>query len=153
MAVSDKATFSIVDQSGETSSFQMRLNQIEPESLSDIILAGDALIEAVEAITVGEVRKATYSHDENYSTAARAGNREDKWLVRMRDLQTGEVYKMELPTADPAAPVINQGGQTLLDPTSTQWITLGSAISSNYFFTPNNNHYTLVSVERVGRNL
>lgn len=148
----DKMTFSRTDQSVEPGRTQFSLTAISAANYEATATAVNALSEALDGISLSNAHSIVIHHALGSGPKSNAGNRELKWLVRVTDTSNSKAFSYEVPCANDSLEVLNVGGKTILDPTSDEWIALGSAISA-IVKSPYANGVTLTEVELVGRNL
>lgn len=148
----DILTVSRADQSREGTRTSFNVAEITAANFDAQAGLATSLVDALGDIVLAGAHRVAIAHVYESGAKAYAGDREAKWLITVEDTTNHKLFSYELGTADPAAPVINQGGKTLLDPTSLKFSALGSALS-NYILSPYGNGVTLQTVEKVGRNL
>lgn len=151
--MTDKVTFTRYDQSAERASTSFHIPDMTAANFDAITTSLDTLDSALDGLSLADRERQTKSAIIVNINATRAGNRELKWLIRVRDVVTAEYFAYELACADESPGVINVGGKTILDPASAEYSALAAALTDPNVVTKNGNNMNLVEVELVGRNL
>lgn len=113
-----------------------------------------AVADAVDAIILGSNVSATKVTAEVIDAGSAAppadktANRGDKWLMRMQDSTTGQIYTHEIGTADGAQ--LPSSTDDYLDLTAGVGLALKTAIETAYE-SPDGNAGVLLSVQQVNR--
>jgi hypothetical protein len=151
-----KINLSFKDYSDEGSSVAFYTDDITAGNLAAQTALMDALVTAVEGLTLGKiVRETLLAIDtDNGDTPASDVNsqRERKWLLRMVDSVTGDTVTATIPCADLAGGHLATNSD-VADMTNADWVSLKSAIDGNYNNPATGNSLTLQSAKKVGRNL
>jgi len=117
------------------------------------VTAQNALRDAVNAITLGELTKVTRiaveSPQPGANPASPFAQRELKWLVRYRDDVTGKRATLEIPCADLAK--LDPNNQDIADVTDTDIAAFIAAFEA-YVLGPSGNNAVVDQIVFVGRN-
>lgn len=117
------------------------------------VTAQNALRDAVNAITLGELTKVTRiaveSPQPGANPASKFAQRELKWLVRYRDDVTGKRATLEIPCADLAK--LDPNNQDIADVTDTDIAAFIAAFQA-YVLGPSGNNAVVDQIVFVGRN-
>lgn len=149
----DKTTFTRYDLASQPTTTNVWHTEIGSNNMNDVRNRLDNLRQAMDAITRAGTARVQTALVTQYPTATRAGSRELKWLLRVRDTVTAAIFTIELGTASEAAPIITTiDGRKLLAPASPAYSSLANAIA-DVALSPYGNSLTLVSAELVGRNI
>lgn len=141
------------DQSGERTSTHFNVANMSTGTYNDAATRAAALGAALDAISSSAA--ATVDQSVRFTmdpTPDKAGNRELKWLIRITDTVNGYKFAHEVGCANDSLDVLNVGGKTVLDPSSTEYATVKTALEANAL-SPYGNAVVLTEVELVGRNL
>jgi len=146
----------VYDYNGEASNVRVKSADLTAANIVATIAAGDALVTAIEGITLGlssvkhyEAKRSPLSGSVRASSAA--SQREVKWLVRFHDSVTFERGTVELPCADTAK----------LDANNRGYAEIGDAGDVDAFVTafeafalgPGGNAVVVDDIMLVGRNI
>jgi len=105
------ATLAFKDYSLEPSNTKVTITQITAGNLVATLGLVDTLINAIQAITLGQLATSKVTaRDQDEDTVTPTdpnAQRERKWLVKYHDVVTGKKYRMEIPTADLAGTNLN----------------------------------------------
>lgn len=147
----DRVTFSRKDQSRETTRTSFHLINVTDLNFSTVVTAAAALESALDGISLADTEFRSITIQERTLNPTQAGNKELKWLVRVQDTVTGEMYSYEVGCADESMGVINVGGKTIMDPASAEYGVLALAISDANIRSKAGNTFNLIECEIVGR--
>lgn len=153
--MSGKLHLSYADYGGEKSGFDVPILDYTSGNFDANETLVDALVNAVDALTIGLEVKQVRSHSDSGSGSGNSSNvnahRELKWLVTFSDDVTGKQYQREMP-----APLLNAntliqdiaGTANVSDTLWTDFITAFEAVVES----PVGNAVTFVTARYVGRN-
>lgn len=151
-------TFTFIDSSGETSTMTMNLPAIavDGSNWAAVQLDINDLYAALDAVTLGAIKeyKFTASHTRLGNAIPTTGEREEKVLVRYQDDVSLKVYSVTIPCRDrdkfPWQPGTDLAD--INDSTIPEFTALIAALNTN-MLSPEGNAITVISMEKVGRNL
>jgi len=153
--MSGKMVLTYADYGGEKSSFQVPTLDWSAANFDANNTLVDALINAVDALTVGLEVRQLRSHTESGSGSGQSSNvnahRELKWLITFTDDVTGVNYQREIPCPLLSAATLLQdigGNANVGDTLWTDFITAFEAVVES----PAGNAVTFVTARYVGRN-
>lgn len=150
--------FTFKDSSKETSTVSFRLDDIAPDGSNYAALLDDAA--AIQAALLG-VTDGTLVEWGIVATRTRVSNevptdgseRERKWLITYEDNTSKAVFTSTVPNRDIASmPIANGTDFVDLSGTSAARDALIAAFNTNVV-SPDGDNGTIISIERVGRNL
>lgn len=160
----NQATFTVEDYDGERSTMQLNIGPLTATNFTAVRAGIDAVKVALPALIGGEVRKTTISEQFSESAAVitdQDAQRETKWLVTYRDITQfldvantinnvgfGNLYTVEIPTADLSLLSGNQDQLDLTAPTVAPFVTAFEAIQNS---PTGGNETNIVSIKHVGR--
>lgn len=160
----NQATFTIEDYDAERSTMQLNIGPLTAINFTAVRDGIDAVKAALPALIDGEVRKTTISEQFAESTAPvtdQNAQRETKWLVTYRDITPfldvadaiqnvgyGNLYTVEIPTADLGLLDGNSDTLDLADPAVAPFVTAFEAIQNS---PTGGNETEIVSIRHVGR--
>jgi len=148
-----KMNLAIVDYDDELSSTSVFVPNLSAGNFAAQGALADAFQAAVEAVSIGELRKVSISAIETKIGAGPAADenaqRELKWLVRGVS-NTGFPVSFEIPCPDKSLLVVN-GGE--MDKTTAEWIALKAAAEAYIVSNRLTETVTLVEAVLVGRNI
>lgn len=170
MAVNSFVTFTYQDYEAETSSFTIRINDLDNATAPlGVDVAMDLLAVAADGVTLGTLKSRSILFDSEQSNSgvpATQANRELKWLIRAQEQSAvlpftpiGKLYHYELPTADDSQPLVwtaltalRQAHSELWNPLHGAWAAFRVAFEAN---AKGDNRRSLIiqDVRLVGRNL
>lgn len=141
-------TFTTVDREGKDSQMQIGTNPAaDPADFIELASALDAVIlgSATKAVETTSTVHQQGSQAPSSAAFAQAGN---KWLFRVQDDVTGQIYTHEYGTADNG--VLSSTTDDFLDLTAGVGLTLKTEFEALYR-SPDGNAGTLLSVQQVNR--
>jgi len=153
--MSGKVVLTYADYGGEKSSFQLPTLDWSAAAYDANQTLVDALVNAVDALTIGLEVKQTRTHSDSGAGSGQSSNvnahRELKWLITFSDDVTGINYQREIPCPLLSANTILQdigGNANVGDTLWTDFITALEAVGES----PVGNAISFVSARYVGRN-
>lgn len=151
-----RATFTVLDFSGEKSPASIPAGPITALSIAGFLTEFGQMRAAIDGITLGAIHKEMWVGDDTVLTNVLPTNafaqRELKWLVRYRGNTSQKIFTLELPTADPTGRLI--AGTDRMDLTETAAAAFVTRFNS-FTRSPEdpNEAVTLMEVILVGRNI
>lgn len=106
----------------------------------------------IDAVCNSPANNIVYGHEYYLTAKTFAGHRELKWLVKAQDDTTFLPVKLELGTAKTSVPTVVANGTELMDPASSEYTNLVSAIE-DLCLSNQGNSISVIEIELVGRNL
>jgi len=153
--MSGKVVLTYADYGGEKSSFQIPTLDWTSGNYDANQTLVDALVNAVDALTIGLEVKQLRTHSESGAGSGQSSNvnahRELKWLITFSDDVTGINYQREIPCPLLSAATILQdigGNANVGDTLWTDFITAFEAVAES----PVGNAVSFVTARYVGRN-
>lgn len=146
------------DQSNEVAGFTFYQPSVAADGSNWAAITADisTIIAALNAVTLGNLfQQRVVASTTKYTNAIpTTGNRELKVLVRYQDDVTLKVHSFEIPMPDESKFPFVAGSDfvDINDTSIVEFTTLLAAINSD-FLSPAGNAVTVISMERVGRNL
>jgi hypothetical protein len=160
------ATFSFEDYNFESSNTGVNIGPLSAANFTAKRAAINTLETAVQAITLGELRRTSINEVFAISSASvtdKNAQRERKWLVTLRDNTQffdgantinnpgyGNLFKIEVPTADLSLLSGNNDQLDLTIPAVATFVTALEAVANS---PTGGNECVVTKIEHVGRNL
>lgn len=130
-------SLSFKDYSLEPSNSKVTITQLTAGNVVATLALVDALISAIEAITLGQMTKSRVVFRDQVEDATTptdpTAQRESKWLVHYHDTTTGKKYRIELPCADLTGTNLNTNSDeaNLADTQIAAFVTAFEAVASD----------------------
>lgn len=152
------SVFTLKDYSDEETPVTIYNGAITAGTLPGFLTEFGQMRDAIDAITLGTVKKEKWVGDDTLISDARPASpiaqRESKWLVFYRDVVTNKVHRLEIGTADVGAVGASRlvPGTDLADLTNTEIAAFVTRFES-FARSEAGNMTDVVKIQKVGRNI